>query len=223
MNFECLSGEVGGDLVTGRGATVYGWRSSRHTWLRTHWRRKCVSQLCLRGHREADMCPNKKVKESNSYINIFICCLGKDTADKLLKRLYALALKNGSINYRTEWLKSERMWANMHVCGVCVSCSSSSEMLIKLHHSHFHSQLAVVTQDVCVCFSQTPRWLQSDSASYQLRWNPCSENESWKLWLLLQARQLSFCSSGGLHLWKLEQIFQETALFPLAFTSTHPW
>lgn len=29
-------------LVTGRGATVYRWESSRHTWSHTHWRRKCV-------------------------------------------------------------------------------------------------------------------------------------------------------------------------------------
>lgn len=38
----------------------------------------------------------------------------------------------------------------MCVCGVYVSCSSSSWLLIKIHHNQPHTQLAVVTQDVCM-------------------------------------------------------------------------
>lgn len=124
--------------MTGRGATVYRWRSSRHTWSHTHIGGGNVYSSCGAGGSEwANGSKHIKCgKDGNCCINIFTCT--GNISSKNLRTITSSASSADDYN--------QSVCTNLSVC-LCLP----SLLLIKLHHNQPHTQLAGCS--VCVCVS----------------------------------------------------------------------
>lgn len=159
------------DLVTGRGATVSCWRSSRPTWSHTQSGGGNVNSSC--GWSGA----------------------GRRVRGPTISKIHKCGKDGGCyINTRSRTITSERCarWADVAKCDFVVSTSHRFLVANKapaqsVPHTHTHSwlwlpRMLVLCVRVCVCdsvrSSQAPSCLQSRPVSYLPRRTYISENES---------------------------------------------